>query len=72
MWLKLATKWTKNEKILFFLKSLIFKCNRSKTVSGVFHDLKNVKIADKSLQISQLLPILANYYEFKSRFEKSW
>jgi hypothetical protein len=32
--------------------------NRS-TVSGVFHDLKNVKIAEKSLKIGQFLPILA-------------
>jgi hypothetical protein len=27
----------------------------------VFHDLKNVKIAEKSLKIVQLLPILANF-----------
>jgi hypothetical protein len=27
----------------------------------VFHDLKNVKIAEKSLKIDQLLPILANF-----------
>jgi hypothetical protein len=27
----------------------------------VFHDLKNVKIAEKSLKIGQLLPILANF-----------
>jgi hypothetical protein len=45
----------------FFFKSLIFECNHSKTVSGVFHDLKNVKIAEKSLKIDQLLPILANF-----------
>jgi hypothetical protein len=31
----------------------------SKTVSGVFHYLQNVKIAEKSFKISQLLPILA-------------
>jgi hypothetical protein len=29
----------------FFLKILIFECCRFKTVGGVFHDLKNVKIA---------------------------
>jgi hypothetical protein len=45
-------------------------CNRFKTVSRVFHDLKNVKIAEKNLQIGQLLPILDTFYEFKSRFEK--
>jgi hypothetical protein len=27
----------------------------------VFHDLKNVKIAEKSLKIGQLLQILANF-----------
>jgi hypothetical protein len=27
----------------------------------VFHDLKIVKIAEKSLKIGQLLPILANF-----------
>jgi hypothetical protein len=44
MWLKLAKidqKWN----FSIFLKILIFECSRSKTVSGVFHDLKNVKIA---------------------------
>jgi hypothetical protein len=59
----------------FFFKSLIFECNHSKTVRDVFHDLKNVKnvkIAEKSLKIGQLLPILVTFYEFKSRFEKSW
>jgi hypothetical protein len=44
----------------FFFKSFIFEYNHSKTVSGVFHDLKNVKIAEKSLKIGQLLQILAN------------
>jgi hypothetical protein len=50
-----------------------------KTLWDVFHDLKNVKIAEKSLKIGQLLPILANFnhilatfYEFESVFEKSW
>jgi hypothetical protein len=32
------------------------------------HDLKNVKIVEKSLKIGQYLPILATFYEFKSRF----
>jgi hypothetical protein len=41
----------------FFLN----ECNHTKTVSGVFHDLK---IAEKSLKIGQLLPILATFYEF--------
>jgi hypothetical protein len=30
-----------------FEKVSFFDCIRSKTVSGVFHDLKNVKIAGK-------------------------
>jgi hypothetical protein len=59
LWLKLA-KLTKKEIFGFFFKSFIFEYNHSKTVSGVFHDLKNVKIAEKSLKIGQLLPILAN------------
>jgi hypothetical protein len=29
-----------------------------------------VKIAEKSLKIGQLLPILATFYEFESDFEK--
>jgi hypothetical protein len=61
---KMDQKWN----FSIFLKSLIFKCNRSKTVS--FHDLKNVKIAEKCLKIGQLLPIFATFYEFKSHFEK--
>jgi hypothetical protein len=44
-----------------FFKSLIFEFNHSKTVFDVFHDLKNVKIAEKSLKIGQLLPILGNF-----------
>jgi hypothetical protein len=35
-----------------FFKSLIFECYRSKTVYDVFHDLKNVNIAEKSLKIA--------------------
>jgi hypothetical protein len=60
LWLKLA-KLTKNEIFGFFFKSFIFEYNHSKTVSGVFHDLNNVKIAEKSLKIGQLLHILANF-----------
>jgi hypothetical protein len=59
--------------------TVIFECNHSKTVWGVFHDLKNVKIAEESLKIGKLLSILAHFshilatfYEFKSRFKKSW
>jgi hypothetical protein len=48
-------------KIDFFFKSLIFECYHSKTVSGVFHDLKKGEIAEKSLKTGQLLPILANF-----------
>jgi hypothetical protein len=44
-------------------------CNRSKTVSNLFHDLKKVKVDKESLKIGQILPILATFYEFKSRFE---
>jgi hypothetical protein len=65
-------KLTKYEVFGFFLKSLIFECNHSKTVWGVFHDQKNEKIAEKSLKIGQLLPILATFYEFESVFEKRW
>jgi hypothetical protein len=37
----------------FFCKSLIFDYIRCKNVSNVFHDLKNEKIAQKSLKICQ-------------------
>jgi hypothetical protein len=40
-------------KFLDFFLSLIFECNHSNTVCGVFHALKNVKIAEKSLKICQ-------------------
>jgi hypothetical protein len=33
------------------------------TFSNVFHDLKNVKIAEKHLKIGQFLPILATFYD---------
>jgi hypothetical protein len=74
--IKCGKNWQKltiNGIFRFFLKSLIFECNILKLSlkSNVFHDLKNVKIAEKSLKIGQLLPILATFYEFKSRFEKS-
>jgi hypothetical protein len=45
----------------FFEKSHFFNWIRTKTVSGVFHYLQNVKIAEKSFKISQFLPILANF-----------
>jgi hypothetical protein len=60
MWLKLA-KMTKNWIFRFFWKSLILYCIRSKNVSNVFHGLKNVKKAEKSLKICQFLPILNNF-----------
>jgi hypothetical protein len=41
----------------FIFKSLIFECNHSKTVTGVFHDLKNVKIAENR-------SIVANFSQF--------
>jgi hypothetical protein len=54
-----------------FVKSHFFW----KTVSDVFHDLKNVKIAKKGSKIGQLLPIVANamlatFYELKITFWK--
>jgi sugar phosphate permease len=67
-----VAKLTKNEIFGFLFQMFFFEYNHSKTVSGVFHDLKNVKIAEFFLKIGQLLQILATFYEFKSRFEKSW
>jgi hypothetical protein len=46
MWQKLG-KINQKWNFLILLKSLFFECNCSKTVSKVFHDLKNVKIAEK-------------------------
>jgi hypothetical protein len=52
-----------------FLKSLIFL--RSKNVSGVFHGLNNAREnSQKSLKISQFLPILATFYEFLNHILK--
>jgi hypothetical protein len=51
---------------------VIFDCIRCKNVWDVFHDLKNVKIAQRSVKICQFGLIWAIFYEFKSRFEKSW
>jgi hypothetical protein len=42
-------------------KSIILYCIRSKNVSYVFHDLKNVKIATQSLKICQFWTILTNF-----------
>jgi hypothetical protein len=36
----------------------------------VFYDLKNVKIAGKSLKIGQFLTLLATFYEFKNHVLK--
>jgi hypothetical protein len=36
----------------------------------VFQDLKNVKKDEKSLKIGQVLPILANFSQFKSLLKK--
>jgi hypothetical protein len=33
---------------------------------------KNDQKGEKSLKIGQFCPILPKFYEFKSRFEKSW
>jgi hypothetical protein len=54
---KIDQKW----KFSIFWKSLILYCIRSKNVWDVFHDLKNVKIAKRSLKICQFWPILANF-----------
>jgi hypothetical protein len=63
MWVKLE-KLSKNEIFGFFLKVSFLNVIILLTVWDVFHDLKNVKIAEKSLKIGQLLPILATFYEF--------
>jgi hypothetical protein len=63
-------KKTKIEFFYFFEKVSFLDCIRSK---NLLHDLKNVKIAEKSLKIGQFYPILPTFYEFlKSRFDKSW
>jgi hypothetical protein len=42
-------------------------------VSNLFHDLKNVKIAEKSLKIGQFYPILPTFTpNLNHVFEKSW
>jgi hypothetical protein len=46
---------TKNR---FFFEKISFYCIRSKNVSNVVHDLKNVKIAQRSLKF---WPVLANF-----------
>jgi hypothetical protein len=66
------TKYYYIEFFDLFWKSLIIYCIRSKNVYGVFHDLKNVKIVPQKLKICQFWLILATFYEFKSRLEKSW
>jgi hypothetical protein len=54
---KIGKKGPKMEFFDFFEISIFLKSNRS----NVFHDLKNVKIAEKSLKIGQFLPILAHF-----------
>jgi hypothetical protein len=69
---EIGKKWPKND---FFWKSLILYCIRSKNVWDVFYDLKmwkKPKKVLKSVNFAQCWPILATFYEFKSRFEKSW
>jgi hypothetical protein len=69
MWLKLA----KIKIFDFFAKSNFLNVIILKL--SVFHDLKNVKIAENILKICQFFAVLANlkatFYEFKTRFEKS-
>jgi hypothetical protein len=57
MWLKLAKNDQKLNFLIFLNKSHI----RFKNGSIVFHDLKNVKKAEKSLKICQFWPILTNF-----------
>jgi hypothetical protein len=52
--------WPKIEFFDFF-ESLIFWLFRFKNVSNVFHDLKNLRIAQRSLKICQFLTILSNF-----------
>jgi hypothetical protein len=55
-------KFTKNLiKIIEISKVSFLNVIFLKLSMGVFHDLKNVKIAEKVLKIGQLLPILANF-----------
>jgi hypothetical protein len=61
---------TKNWNYRFFWKSLIFYCIGSKNVFNLFHALKNVKIASKSLKNFNFDQFWLYFYEFKSRFEK--
>jgi hypothetical protein len=68
---KIGKNWRKLIYFYFFEKVILY-CIRSKNVWDVFHDLKNVEIATKSLNICQFWPILATFYEFKSCSEKSW
>jgi hypothetical protein len=42
---KIGKNWPKMEFFDIFWKFSFFECCRSKNVSGMFHDLKNVKIA---------------------------
>jgi hypothetical protein len=51
------------EFIDFLEKISFFECNRTKTVlnSNVFHYLKNVKIANKSLKIGQFPEPILNF-----------
>jgi hypothetical protein len=53
---------TKNVFFRFLKKSLILYCIRSKNVMGVFHDLKNVKIAKRSWKTCNFWPIFCQFY----------
>jgi hypothetical protein len=67
MWLKLAKNDPNIEFYDLFGKSLILYCI-AKIVWDVFHDLKNVKMAQRSWKICQFWPILATFYEFLITF----
>jgi hypothetical protein len=51
--IKCGWNWQKMTKNWFFRKNLIFDYIRCKNVWDVFHDLKNVKIAQRSKKICQ-------------------
>jgi hypothetical protein len=50
---KIGKNWQKLAKFEFEFEFEFFDCIRSKTVSNVFHGLKNVKIAENSSKIGQ-------------------
>jgi hypothetical protein len=60
-WFLLHKMWLKLAKPHQNLNFSIFWLFRSKNVSNMFHDLKNLRIAQRSLKICQFRPILASF-----------